>query len=362
MPKIMIRGVKTYRSKGRVYHYHRATGIRIEFDIDAAPQAFLARVQELDATVVDLAKPALQDRRHATLGDLFDAWLRSEEWATLKMQTRQTYERVVDPKKGALAPVRPRPLNEFTSPFIVGLRDAVKKRKKRWMANYAVKVLRLAFAWGRVHGWCQHNPAQGIPLLPRPVDSPERNRAWAPEEFKIVWDNASPALRRALALAHYAGMRIGDVVSVAWSAWDGETLSFRQSKTGQTVHVRAPRPLNQELNAANRESTQIVVNEKKQPYSRDGLQSILWKLVKRLESQGLVQAGLCFHGLRHSLGAALYDLGLDREARKAALGHSSDAASMVYERGGDRRAASDRAYAALDVHLSALASKAKNAK
>jgi len=28
----------------------------------------------------------------------------------------------------------------------------------------------------------------------------------------------------------------------------------------------------------------------------------------------------------------LYDLGLDREARKAALGHASDAASAVYER------------------------------
>ena len=78
--------------------------------------------------------------------------------------------------------------------------------------------------------------------------------------------------------------------------------------------------------------------------------------------EGLVKPGLCFHGLRHSLGTALYDLGLDREARKAALGHASDAASMVYERGGNRRAASDRAFAALDVHLDELVENAKNAK
>jgi hypothetical protein len=32
-----------------------------------------------------------------------------------------------------------------------------------------------------------------------------------------------------------------------------------------------------------------------------------------------VKPGLCFHGLGHALGAALYDLGLDHEARKAAL-------------------------------------------
>src|SRR5882757_10766428 len=87
------------------------------------------------------------------------------------------------------------------------------------------------------------------------------------------------------------------------------------------------------------------------PYTRDGLQANLWKLVKTLVAQGLVTPGLSFHGLRHSLGAALYDLGLDREARKAALGHTSDAASMVYERGGNRRAASDRAFAAYDAHL-----------
>lgn len=82
--------------------------------------------------------------------------------------------------------------------------------------------------------------------------------------------------------------------------------------------------------------------------------------MKVLERQGVVKPGLCFHGLRHALGADLYNLGLDREARKAALGHSSDAASMVYERDGNRRAASDRAFAALDVDLATNAKRVKN--
>ena len=67
------------------------------------------------------------------------------------------------------------------------------------------------------------------------------------------------------------------------------------------------------------------------------------------------------HGLRHSLGATLFDLGLDRDARKAALGHRSDAANSVYERGGNRRAAADRAFAAYDDHLASIHSS-KNAK
>ena len=146
-------------------------------------------------------------------------------------------------------------------------------------------------------------------------------------------------------------MRVGDVISVTWSDWDGEMLCWRQSKTGHLVQVRAPIPLRDELNGGVREGGRILLNREGQPYTRDGLQSLLWNLVKRLVEKKLVQPGLCFHGLRHSLGAALYDLGLDREARKAALGHVSDAASAVYERDGNRRAASDRAFLALDRHL-----------
>lgn len=362
MPTIRIRGVKTYRSKGRLYHYHRATGLRIEVDLEASPQLFLARMEELDAMANMVPVPKEQSVRVQTLGAMLDAWRQSEEWKGLKHQTKRSYERVIGPTKCALSAVRARPVAEFTPPFVVSLRDAIAKKQKRWMANYSVKVMRLAFGWGRIHGWCQINPAQGIPLLPRPQDAPERNRPWTPEEFGLVCERASPQLKRALMLAHYAGMRVGDVVSVTWSCWDGEYLNFRQSKTGQLVNVRAPAPLHLELASAKRAGDHIVVNESGAQYTRDGLQSNLWRLVSNLAAQRLVGPGLCFHGLRHSLGAALYDLGLDREARKAALGHASDAASMVYERGGNRRAAADRAFAALDAQLGRAVAKSRNAK
>ena len=85
----------------------------------------------------------------------------------------------------------------------------------------------------------------------------------------------------------------------------------------------------------------ILVNERGDASTRDGLQTNLWKVVKALVTEGLVKPRLCFHGLRHSLGTALYDLGLDIEAHKAALGHTSDA---------------------LDAHITDLVDKAKNAK
>ena len=370
MPSIKVTGIKSYRVKGRVYHYHRATGIRIDVDLVTAPDRFLVRVRELDqlansesatAPPVALASLLPTPLSELTLGALFDAWKGSEEWKVLKPQTQVTYSRVIDPEHGCLKAERGRPISEFSTPAILTLRDAANRIFKRWLANYSVKVLRVAFGWGRLRGLCPSNPAQGVPLLPRAPGTPEPNRSWSAEEFETVCDHAPARLRRALALAYYAGLRISDVVAVTWTAWDGHVLTVRQSKTGQTVTIRAPSPLRDELNAAKREGVQIIVNRQGQPYTRDGIQTNLWRLTKKLEAMHLVKPGLCFHGLRHSLGTALYDLGLDREARKAALGHRSDAASVVYERGGDRRAASDRAFAALDAHLASRKAR-KNMK
>ncbi len=349
MTSIATKGIRTQTVKGRVYRYHRRTKIRIEIDPEAFPVEFLARVRELDDIADGIPRPV--KRRGETLGDMLDDWVASEEWAGLKPQSRYSYERVIAPKTGFVAKLRDRRVAEFSTPFVINIRDAIKKKHKLWAGNYTVKVLRVAFGWGRLRGWCETNPAEGVPLLKKPADAPIRNRMWTAQEFEVVWHHASATLRRAIALAYYAGMRVSDIVAISWAAWDGEVLCWHQSKTGHLVQVRAAKPLRDELSSGERRGDRLLANLEGQPYTRDGLQTLLWNLVKRLEYLGLVRSGLCFHGLRHSLGAALYDLGLDREARKAALGHVSDAASAVYERDGNRRAASDRAFMAFEDHL-----------
>jgi hypothetical protein len=67
------------------------------------------------------------------------------------------------------------------------------------------------------------------------------------------------------ALAYYAGMRVGDVGTVQWTAWDGEVFAWRQSKTGYLVHVRAAEPLRDELNTGERRGDRVVVNLEGQP-------------------------------------------------------------------------------------------------
>src|SRR4029077_4267534 len=92
-------------------------------------------------------------------------------------------------------------------------------------------------------------------------------------------------LKRALRLARCAGMRIRDIVSGTWSCWDGEHLTFRQSKTGLIVSIHAPAPLRDELRNTPREGENILVNERGDAYTRDGLQTNLWKVVKALVAE-----------------------------------------------------------------------------
>jgi integrase len=75
---------------------------------------------------------------------------------------------------------------------------------------------------------------------------------------------------------------------------------------------------------------------------------MIHKLATELATKKKVKPGLNIHGLRHSLGKELYDLGLEREARKAVMAHESDAASKVYDRDGDRSKQADRAVCALN--------------
>ena len=57
----------------------------------------------------------------------------------------------------------------------------------------------------------------------------------------------------------------------------------------------------------------LVGNESGQPYTADGLRTMINRLCRELAEEGKVKPGLNIHGLRHSLGNELYDLCIERE-------------------------------------------------
>jgi integrase len=248
-------------------------------------------------------------------------------------------------------------LHSIDKPNVVRFRNKVAKQFGFWTGNYTVKVLRPLFEWGILYGHMKANPARGVPAIERPDSTPVQHRSWAPHEFEVMLAGARErgweGIVLALALARFAGWPLGDIVHQPPTTWQNPRLVYVRRKTrkrAKTTNLLAPDGLRRILEEIDpdMEAQTLVTNEQGEPYTEDGLRTMVHRLATELATKKKVKPGLNIHGLRHSLGKELYDLGLEREARKAVMAHESDAASKVYERDGDRTKQADRAVRALN--------------
>lgn len=327
MVEIKVGGVKLYRSRGKLYAYHRRTGTRIRAEFGTA--AFLAEVERLNGSV-----PA--NPRAGTLGALIVAYRRSPEFLELAPRTRADYQKVFD----YLKPLDGDALITITSAYVIEARDAAFAAHKRRFANYVLSVLRLLLKWGSVRDLVETNQAATVPKLRRPRGMPKGWRAWDPDECEAVLNAATGGLRVGIALGMFAGMREGDVIRMQRSAYDGSWLRWSQGKTGALVELPAHPQLREILDArhsGNVEALTLLAGVKGHPYSGNGFRTMFFRLVKRLEAEGKVRPGLTFHGLRSTAGRILADRGADPRTIAALLGHKTLQMAALYSEEHDRK-------------------------
>lgn len=331
---VRVRGVKRVRSKGRLYFYHRKTGEPIK----AAPNtlAFAVEVERLNR----MARPSPErQKERGTLGALIAAYRASPEYARLADRTRADYNKVFD----YLASIDGMALIQLSGSAVIKIRDRALAQKKRRFANHVLQVLGTILNWGRPRDLAPGNPAAGIPKVPRPRDMAKANRAWSEVEREAVLGAATGGLKMAIALGMFAGMRIGDAARVTWSIYDGTNIEWRQGKTGDAVWLPAHRELRTLLDAAPRTATTIVTGAAGRPLMESGLAKAFRTLIVLLERDGRIGDGLTFHGLRHTAGKTLADLGADPRAIQALLGQRSLSMAIHYSQEADRRRAATTA-------------------
>ena len=324
---VKLRGLNKVRTKGRTYYYHRRTGTRLRSE-PGTPE-FVQEVAVLDGMPRAHGAP-----RAGSLGGLIAAYKGSPEFAGLAEQTRRDYHRVFD----WLRSIDEMPLMELATSFIVGMRDKAFEQHKRRFANYVIAVASLLFAWGKIRGWLQSNPAEGVPKIRRPKNLPPANRPWTVVEFQTVFKAGPTEMRAPLVLGLF--LREGDVVRAPWSAYDGTALNSRQGKTGRTVWTPLPKFVRTVLDAAPRKSPVIVLGKRGRPYQTvSGFRSQFFKLLRELQGSGTIAKGLTFHGLRHSMGTWLADEEVDIRGIQSILGHETPAMAGHYSKGADTRRA-----------------------
>lgn len=343
MVAFRVRGVKVYRSGRKLYAYHRKSGQRIRAPFGTA--AFLAELERIEkGERAPLALPG-------TLGALIERYRGSPEFAALAPRTQADYQKVFDYLRPAAGDL----LVEITAAYVLEARDAAFEKHKRRFANYVLAVLRLLLKWGQIRDLVEINVAAGVPKLRRPRQAPKANRAWTDEECETVLAATDGGMRVIFALGMFAGMREGDAVRAQRSWYDGAWLRWDQGKTGNPVELPADPRLKAVLDAAVEIAGGVTplflaTGRAGRPYTGNGFRALFFRLLKRLETQGQIGSGLTFHGLRHTAGARLADLGTDPRTIGALLGHKTLAMTAHYSEGADRRQRAAAAVAKLSQH------------
>ena len=315
-----IKGLKRYTAKGEVYCYDRATGVRL-LEAFGTP-AFLEELRVLRENAA--GRPAAIA---GTLGAAILVYREHHRWTDLAPRTKLDYEKVL----AYLEPLSRMPLLQIDRAFIAGLRDRTYTKRKRRFANYVLAVLSAVFSVAAERGLMKDNPAQGVRLIPRPKGAAKANRAWKPAERDAVMDAAPSVLRLPIAIGMYAGLREGDVIRLPRNAVKDGWLTAKTGKAGVDIAWPVHSELAAILEAAPKhDAITLVASSRGRPWTEDGFRSSFFRLIRRLHDEGMVGAGLTFHGLRHTVGALLKEDGASDEDIAIALGQKTTAMARHY--------------------------------
>lgn len=341
MTTLRVRGVNKVTAKGRTYFYHRATGTRLKSSPDD-PVAFASEVAALD-----VATPAHEKLKIATLDKLIAVYKASPEWLQLKRDSQIAYDRALN----ALKPLGGMALVDINQPQrILAIRDKMFKRHGRWLANGVRSMLSVLLGWGTPRGYVTMNAAKGVPNIRRSKSAGVANKAWTHAEVQAVLREApTPGVRKGIALAYYTGLRLKDVVELPASARASGEIMLQSSKPGVPLSVFETKALAAILDTADPvPGSTVVCTLAGKPYTRSGFSAIFKRLVKRLADAGVIRPGLTFHGLRKSLGKDAAELGFSENDIARALGQRSPASARPYTVEAQQRAASRRVIKALE--------------
>ena len=113
-------------------------------------------------------------------------------------------------------------------------------------ANAVMRVLRILLGFAVDEGLLAENPAAKQRLKGRPP----RQTVWTRENLEsfclAAREAGRPSMALAVLLGANLGQREGDLLKLAWSQFNGDTITLRQGKTGTRVTV----PVIEELGAA----------------------------------------------------------------------------------------------------------------
>ena len=276
---------------------------------DGAPVPF-ALHQERERLLSDPVPIA----KGSTLGYVIDRYQRSKDFTRLKPRTRSDYIKILEFLRGKSGHLRPANVQRH---HVIQWRDqwAAKSPHK---ANYRLRVLRIVMERAIDYGLLPvgANPAMGVSEVR--YEKKER-LAWPDQLVEKARETAEGRTALLFELLLGTGQRIGDVLKMRWSDFDGEAISVTQGKTNAKLWIPAPRKLLVALEVAPRRSVFILTNHRATgAWSYRGAHDAMMKLRTSVGAQEYD-----IHSLRYTATAELARVGLEDDQIMSITGHKT---------------------------------------
>jgi integrase len=243
----------------------------------------------------------------------------SEDFRNLRNRTQSDYLKQIKKIEIAFGTL---PLAALEDPRVTlefkKWRDSMAAAPRQ--ADYAWMVLMLLLSWARDNGLTTYRPPDRMKRL---YHADRSEKIWKETHIARFMAVASEPLRRALVLALETGQRQGDLLALPWSAYDGQWIRLRQSKSkrhnreGRKVEIPVTRRLRAVLDNTKRSATVILTNKRGLPWGADAFRNA-WADASR--KAGITD--LHFHDLRGTAVTRLAEAGCTHIEIAPITGHS----------------------------------------
>jgi integrase len=307
--RIRLKGVNSVRKRladgsSATYHYAWKGGPRLKGEPGSAE--FIASFHE--AVSARKAGPA------GVLFALLQGYQASAEFTGLRDRTRSDYVKQIKLIEVAFGDMPLAALGASAARAVfMEWRDRLATRSKR-QADYAWTVLARVLSWSKDRRLIKDNPCERGGRLYR---GSRAEHVWTDADEEAFYRTAPAHLHLAVLLALWTGQRQGDLLGLTWTAYDGQTIRLRQSKTETRVQIPVGKRLKEALDATPRRSPVILLTTDGTPWTPDGFRA---SFLKAKNKAGI--AGVTFNDLRGTAVTRLAIAGCSEAEIATITGHA----------------------------------------
>ena len=319
--------LQIYSSRGRCFAYYRRQGRRVRIEADPGSEGFAAAYEAARAAWEAAGQRAAQPERQArpllevqpagTLGALIIAYKAAPEFQGLAVKTRKDYGAFLDTLATRFGTAL---VSNCSRAWVFRMRDEAQATPRT--ANYRVAIIRRLMSFAIDRELRQDNPALRVKALA----TGQGHRVWTAAELAIMTGPAAGDVALPVLIAAHTALRLGDVLRLPWSAYDGTTIRLRQRKTGGNLVLPLPAELQAVLTTTQRRAVVICTTATGRPWTPDHFGHRFAEARARL---GLAD-DLHFHGLRHTRLTQLAEAGATEAELMATGGHKTPAMVARY--------------------------------